>query len=34
MEKTQFQDVKFLGVRDEFEAASRHLDKFYFQDLA
>ena len=34
MEKTQFQDVKFLGVRDEFEAVSRHLDTFYFQDLA
>lgn len=34
MEKTRFQDVKFLGVRDEFEAVSRHLDTFYFQDLA
>ena len=34
MGKTQFQDVQFLGVRDEFEAVSRHLDTFYFQDLA
>lgn len=34
MGKTQFQDVKFLGVRDEFESVSRHLDTFYFQDLA
>ena len=34
MDKTQFQDVKFLGVRDEFEAVSRHLDTFHFQDLA
>ena len=32
--KTQFKDVQFLGVRDEFEAVSRHLDTFYFQDLA
>ena len=32
--KTQFKDVQFLGVRDEFEAVSRHLDSFYFQDLA
>ena len=34
MGKTQFQDVQFLGVRDEFEAVGRHLDTFYFQDLA
>ena len=34
MGRTQFQDVQFLGVRDEFEAVSRHLDTFYFQDLA
>lgn len=34
MGKTQFQDVQFLGVRDEFSAVSRHLDTFYFQDLA
>lgn len=34
MGKTQFQDVQFLGVRDEFEAVSRHLDTFYSQDLA
>ena len=34
MGKTQLQNVKFLGVRDEFEAVNRHLDSFYFQDLA
>lgn len=34
MGRTQFRDVQFLGVRDEFEAVSRHLDTFYFQDLA
>ena len=34
MEKTQHQDMEFLGVRDEFEATGRHLDSFYFQDLA
>ena len=34
MEKTQNQDMEFLGVRDEFEATGRHLDSFYFQDLA
>ena len=34
MGRTQFRDVPFLGVRDEFEAVSRHLDTFYFQDLA
>lgn len=34
MGKTQLQDVKFLGVRDEFVPVSRHLDTFYFQDLA
>ena len=26
--------MHFLGVRDEFEAVSRSLDTFYFQDLA
>lgn len=34
MERTQHQDMEFLGVRDEFEATGRHLDSFYFQDLA
>lgn len=34
MERTQHQDMEFLGVRDEFEAIGRHLDSFYFQDLA
>ena len=34
MERTQYQDMEFLGVRDEFEATGRHLDSFYFQDLA
>ena len=34
MEKTQHQDMEFLGVRDEFEATGRHLDSFYFQNLA
>ena len=34
MGKTQHQDMEFLGVRDEFEATGRHLDSFYFQDLA
>ena len=34
MGKTQLGDVKFLGVRDEFDAVGRHLDTFYFQDLA
>lgn len=28
------QGMNFLGVRDEFEAVSRSLDTFYFQDLA
>ncbi len=28
------QGMHFLGVRDEFEAVSRSLDTFYFQDLA
>ena len=28
MEKTQHQDMEFLGVRDEFEATGRHLDSF------
>ena len=34
MERTQHQDMEFLGVRDEFEAIGHHLDSFYFQDLA
>lgn len=34
MERTQHQDMEFMGVRDEFEASGRHLDSFYFQDLA
>lgn len=33
-EKNALQGMQFLGVRDAFEAVSRPLDTFYYQDLA